>query len=337
MNVSLRGFATTAALTVLLGGLVAAPLRPAAATALSATEILQTFNAVVAGDFALRSDVAGPVVVGGNLTGGQGDFYGQHLPAAGSTFGGYSTLAVYGDVKNARYNVNSGTVNVAGRAIGSVSLGNRVNYGATMPYSFGAIWSTLTAASVGLSQLAPAAQAPLPAAGTNNAVLNAVIGSVPGQSNVAVINITAQQLASYPDVRVNLNGATTVIVNVTGSSFTGHPNIHNNQNDFMYNVIWNFVDATEIDFGATGWAGTVLAPKAEITTQNPIDGTVIAASFDGTSELHWTPPRTDLSFLTPPPSEGGSNAGTDIPEPASLVLLLGALGGLALMRRRRHA
>jgi choice-of-anchor A domain-containing protein len=325
----------TVSLATVLAGFVAAPMRPAAAAALSATEILRTFNAVVAGNFALRSDVAGPVVVGGNLTGGQGDFYGKHLPAAGSTFAGYSTLAVYGNVDNARYNVNAGSVHVAGHAIGSVSIGNRVNYGAVLPYSFDNIWSTLTAASTGLSRLTPGTQAPLPAAGTNGATLNAVLGSVPGQSNVAVINVTAKQLESYPDVKVNLNGATTVIVNVTGSSFTGRPNIHNNQNGFMYNVIWNFVDATAIDFGGTGWAGTVLAPNALVTTGNPIDGTLIAKGFDGTSELHWTPTRTDLSFLSPPPSGGGGNVSIDVPEPDSLALLLAGLGGLALVMRHR--
>ncbi len=336
MSISLRALLTTLSLGAMLAGFVAAPARPANATALSATEILQTFNAVVAGNFALRSDVAGPVVVGGNLTGGQGDFYGGHLPAAGSSFAGYSTLAVYGNVQNASYNVNAGAVNVQGHAVGNVALGSNMHYGAVMPYSFDNIWSTLTAASTGLSQLTPAIQAPLPAAGTNGATLNAVLGSVPGQSNVAVINITAAQLASYPDVKVNLNGATTVIINVTGSSFTGRPNIHNNQNSFMYNVIWNFVDATTINFGATGWAGTVLAPKALVTTGNPIDGTVVAASFDGTSELHWAPTQTDLSFLSPPLSGGGSNIGTSVPEPGSLALLLAGLGGLLLVARRRH-
>jgi choice-of-anchor A domain-containing protein len=318
-------------------GLLVLPLQTAGATTLSATDILRSFNAVVAGDFSLRSDVSGPVVVGGNLTGGQGDFYGQHLPTSGSAFGGYSTLAVYGDIRNASYNVNGGTVNVVGSAVGRVSVGNNVNYGAAMPYSFDNIWSTLTAASLGLSQLAPAAQAPLPAAGTNGATLNAVIGSVPGQTNVAVINITTAQLASYPDLKVNLNGATTVIINVTGTSFSGHPNIHNNQSSFMSNVIWNFVDATTIDFGSTGWAGTVLATKAAVTTSNPIDGTVIAGSFNGASELHWTPTQADLSFLTPapPPSTISASNPPAVPEPGTAAILGVSLVGLLALRWRR--
>lgn len=318
----------------ILGVLFAvATATPALASPLTATEILRTFNAVVAGDFAIQSDIAGPAVIGGNLTGGQGDFKGVNLPAAGSTFGAYSTVNVYGDAKNAHYNVNNGEVNVVGKVTGGSSLGSHVNYGASLPYSFNNIWSTLTAASLSMQQLVPAKQAALPTSGSNGAVLNAVQGSVAGQTNVAVIDITAAQLASYADLKINLNGMTTVIINVTGN-FVGHPNIHNDQASWMSNVIWNFVDATNVDFGAQGWAGVVLAPNAKVTNGNPIDGTVVAKSYDGQSEIHLAPTQTDLGFLVP--SSGSTTGGgqSAVPEPTSFALIGVALAGLLLVRRR---
>lgn len=94
--------------------------------------------------------------------------------------------------------------------------------------------------------------------------------SVNGIANVAVIDISASLLGSYPSLSVNPNGAGTVIINVTGN-YSAQPNWQNGA-AWRDKVIWNFENATSIDFGATGIQGTVIAPLAAVTNANPIEG-----------------------------------------------------------------
>ena len=143
-------------------------------------------------------------------------------------------------------------------------------------------------------------------------------------NGTAVFDISASVLtAGNETVTLNLNGASTVIINVnscSGSNCTVTlPTSVTFSNDTSYadNVIWNFYNATTLNFGAE-FGGTVLAPDAAVTNSSPIDGDLIAASFNGTGELHNYP------FL-------GTLA---VPEPTTIALMSVGLLGLCLARRR---
>lgn len=316
-----------------LFGLPLLAAAPARAGALTAQDLLSAFNVVVNGNFQTQSDTEGAVLVGGNLTSQNTGTLDTHKNAPSGALAGFGAVNVYGNAVNARYNANNLVVKVAGGSIGTnvFSGATSVTYNASLPYTFSNVWSTLVAASTGLAQITPTTQAALPAAGSNNAVLTAVPGSANGVTTAAVIDITAAQLASYGSLSVNLNGASTVVINVTGN-FVGHPNIQNASN-FQSNVIWNFVDATSIDFQGYGWAGTVLAPNAAVATNNAINGSLVAASFNGTGELHDHPFVGDLTpLLTTTPGSTPTNTAA-VPEPASMAMLLAGLAALLLLYR----
>jgi choice-of-anchor A domain-containing protein len=74
------------------------------------------------------------------------------------------------------------------------------------------------------------------------------------------------------------------------------------------NVIWNFYEATEVNFNAGAWYGSVLAPLAVVNLKGGnIDGSVAALSFNGESQLHhalysYTPPSPPSVKEVPAPT-----------------------------------
>ncbi len=143
-------------------------------------------------------------------------------------------------------------------------------------------------------------------------------------TDLAVFNISAADLTN-PNWGINFGAAVNVLINVSGSTFNaGTTKVNGFQSKFN-NVLWNFYDATSLNFGDS-WYGSVLALNADIHTGSNLNGAIAAKSYLGNGEIHqghwnYTPP-------TPPK--------TNVPEPSSLLLSLFGLGLVLLGRARRQ-
>jgi len=194
--------------------------------------------------------------------------------------------------------------------------------------------SELTSLSQILGALTP--NATLVSSDQNNIHFNFTADANNG--TFAVANITALQLASgtfnLPTYATSANGKT-LIVNVTGTSVTLGANEVGNGSLVQQNIIWNFVDATSVAVN-TALYGSVLAPKATISGNSPINGSVVAKIFQSNGEVHLGTFNGSTGFLVAPrPNGGGGTPG--VPEPASWMTMLmgfGIIGSLIRSRRR---
>lgn len=67
------------------------------------------------------------------------------------------------------------------------------------------------------------------------------------------------------------------------------------------NILWVFPDATSLCLTNIGLAGSIIAPNAAVQYNNGhIDGSIFAASLDGTVEVHNFPPVTPPCVILPP-------------------------------------
>ncbi|EIK46123.1 PEP-CTERM putative exosortase interaction domain protein [Cellvibrio sp. BR] len=144
-------------------------------------------------------------------------------------------------------------------------------------------------------------------------------------TDLVVFNITAQELTG-PQWSLNMDFPTSlnVVINVSGSSFNAGNTKNGTQSfrDNFNNVLWNFYEATNLNFGDS-WFGSVLALNATIATNSNLDGAVAAKSYVGNGEIHkgswdYTPPVTEVT------------------EPSIFILLLTGIGLIGLGRLRRR-
>ncbi|PEQ12035.1 PEP-CTERM sorting domain-containing protein [Novosphingobium sp. PC22D] len=339
---------------------VAAVLSTAPALAdssmIAGTDVLRTWNLVVLGDLTSSSEVEGRTFVGGDLNGTSSNYQISGTVDSGT---GVPGLTVVGDVNGNTKNLNNGSGAVVG---GNVNSGFNLNGSPQTVQVGGTISNTnvnsntvnsgLAASDPGfiqdLNQQASLIETSMTGLSHSLSTLDAnstlaingnrgTFNAQPDADGVAVFNIAASDLDSIGEIQFNLNGADTAIVNVTGGSITLNDNFLGGTNNLGEHVIWNFPDATDMSV-TTAWGGSVLAPKANATTGNYIQGSAVFGSLVQNGEMHvgtynggYYPSPTD-------PTPGGSSSssgGTDVPEPGTVGLFGLALAALFFWQRRR--
>lgn len=290
----------------------------AAGAATASADIINNYSLTVLGDLHSTSEVEGRAFVGGNL-GGPASNYGTHLTPA-SEYLGVDVLTVGGNINAINVNLNAGNLRLGGSLNGNVNYngGGSLIQDASVPAMVGAFAAQLNSTSAFLRDLAATSTASVPNGQPGPLVLNAV---PQGPEGVAVFNLDGATLFNNPlvqQIELALNGAQSVIVNVSGSSINWN---HGNMVGQMHtefarsHVLFNFFEATSINLGGRAFSGALLAPNAHLTFNGVIDGSVAVASLDQFGEVHL-------------PTYDGY-----VPAPGTLAAV--GLGLLAMGRRRR--
>ena len=144
-------------------------------------------------------------------------------------------------------------------------------------------------------------------------------------TDLAVFNISATDLMNI-NWDVNFGNALNVLINVSGADFNaGNAHVNGFQNH-ADNVLWNFADATSLQFGDS-WYGSILALNATINTNSNLNGAIAAKSYVGNGEIH----DYHWSYAAPTPPAPLTPPKTNIPEPSALFLLI---LGISLLGRQ---
>lgn len=326
-----------------------APVPASAATVLTGVEAMREWNLIVLGDLTSSSEVEGRTFVAGTLSGNSSN-YQTRTPAASAN--GTAGLTVLGNVNGGHKNLNGGGANI-GQTVNSgfnlngapqtVNAGGNVkntnvNQNTVNKYlntTNPAFLAGLNAQADALTQSLGALSTSLAGLGATNTATFAynrgTFNVVPDAAGQAVFAITAAQLNSIGEIQFNLNGAKTVIVNVTGSAVALNDNFLGNSDGLGSHVLWNFADANTINT-TTAFRGSVLAPNAVARLGNYIQGSTVVKSMTQNGEIHLGTLDSNFNPMLP---NGG------VPEPATWLMLImgfGVIGsGLRHANRIRFA
>ena len=295
--------------------------------AVHAATAFDGINVLVQNNFQSQfSEVQGVLAVGGNATLFN---YGVDLfstPYGGA--GGYG-LVVGGNLTFSSGSVGTLVTNPAQTYYGGTLSGSSVNYtggfNSVNPLNFGALFSQASSASTALAGYSNTGATTLNVGGIfGNPGGLTLTGD--GSSAVQVFSISGLDLQSRNQIAVaNVPTTSTILVNVTGA-FAQLASVDGTAPfaSFGGNVLFNFMDATQVNFANTGLYASVLAPNALITSNSGhIQGVVIAKDWNGNFEVQ--PGAAPLLLA--------------VPEPETYAMMLAGLGlmGFVGHRRRRIA
>jgi len=304
---------------------VASLVEPAMAVNLG---IAQDYNVFVFGDMNQSSDSEGRVAVGGNATFTN---FGIADRLANSN-GADTRLIVGGDLTYNGGQIFGGNAVVGGTLKTSVNFNCSPNCGVSSgkPINFDAARQELTYLSDSL-------------AGLNSTGLTEYKWSgIHLQGNNSDLNIFTIDGSQFSNSSyLNLSGVgsnSTVVFNILGNS-VNISNFGMNLNGVnKQNILFNFVDATQVKTTGFSFQGSVLATKANVLFNNGnVEGTLVASSLSGSGEFHNIPFAGNLPNIPKPqpPIPSEPPVSTTVPEPSTLMGLFFLLGLLGVSRRHR--
>lgn len=247
------------------------------------------FNLIVLGNLDSTSEVEGRAAIKGHLSGPASNYATKLTPA--SSWLGVDTLIVGGNLTATNIQIEAGNLRLGGSQ-GSTQV--NFNGGGSKIVDAGAasivdgFGSQMQATRLALSALAPTASITLPGSQPAGVTFNAV----PGAGGVAVFTVDGNSLFNNDKVQhmdLNLNGATSVVINVLGSAVTwNHGNMVGGftSADARSKVIWNFFQATSVNLTSKALNGSLLAPNAEVSFQGVIEGSAFVGSMTQRGEVH---------------------------------------------------
>ena len=324
------------------------------AVSMQQLSLLQQFNLVDLGDLNTNSEIEGRAFVGGNESGQLANIgFNNGLIASPN---GYATLtvdgslngaanvqtgnvAIGGSLNSANLNNSSGTISQVGGNVGNVNFnGGTLQYSGTKTGNVnangGAMLQQVSGLTPGIASNTFTTLKNLTGtldslAATSSVVLSAgteIFNAVANASGQAIFSVTSA-IFSAGQFQFNLNGASSVIINVDGNpgAINANANFLGGQAQSLgHMLLWNFNNLTSLNIGAE-FGGTILAPSAQVTNSASVDGTLVAANFTQHGELH------SYDYLGTLP-DGGTGP-LAVPEPSTLALLMLGLLSVFAMRK----
>ncbi len=269
-----------------------------------------------------NNSVAGGIVANGNISGSSYNIgtgaYGNYSVIASGNFSysnGQLAGGYYASTTNIAANTNLSNTPVS--AAPSMSFATTASNVSATSSAVGALAATGSAKSLNPYYLPEVTLA----------------SGAGGAKSVEVFNMKASDFGAIGSLKSTLDSSVTktVIFNLTGNA--NWSNMGMSALD-GYNVLFNFVDATSVNFSSINVLGSVLAPNAVIGGSNGnILGTVVAGDWNASLTLGNSKAfaATDVT--------GFAAAVSPVPEPGTYAMLLAGLGlvGFAVRRRKNKA
>lgn len=283
------------------------------------------YNLVSLGDLKATSDVEGALAVGGDM-----DVSGYAVNANHRAVDG-NALVVGGKLKFHNGSIQNGNAWVGGtRDLASFGFNGAWAAGQA-PISFEQIAADMQALSQGL--------AGVPVTGSSTLQWGGIqLTGTQAATEVFGLSAADLQATSWGSLS-NAAADATLILNISGAHVKfsgGFPNVLSN-----YNVLYNFFEATTLEFSNIGIYGSVLAPWATVEGgSGQINGNVVVAAWNSGIQVNANRYFEDaeLPGYTPPAAgQPLADEPNQIPEPGSMVLVAAALAALVWQRRSPRA